>query len=264
MPSPREETSELPFGLSKPTDSGVVHMQTLRRAVGVVALALPFALLVGGNLRALLLHGDVGGQGGWVERSISAYFHTGMREVFVGSLSAIAVFLVCYKGYERRDDLAANLAGLCALVVALFPTHERPQAATHGGAPAPDSVTLFSGPAGADPEFVSKVHFAAAALFFVTLAVMSLYLFTRSDQVTPTPQKRLRNKVYVTCGVTILVCIALIAAGKLGFDEQFEAQTRFVFWLESVAVIAFGFSWLTKAEFVFKDPRPSTRSIRAG
>ena len=73
----------------------------------------------------------------------------------------------------------------------------------------------------------------------------------------------MRNKVYVACGVTILVCIALIAAGKLTLGEPFEARTRFVFWLESVAVVAFGVSWLTKAEFVFGDPRPSTRAPHA-
>jgi hypothetical protein len=261
MASQRQETAELPLGLSEPTGSSVVHIQTLRRAVGLVALALPFVLLVGGNVRALLLGEEAGGAGAWVERSISAYFHTGMREVFVGSLSAIAVFLVCYKGYERRDDLAANVAGFCALVVALFPTDERPREVTHAGAPGVDSVTLFSGPSGPDPAFVGRIHFAAATVFFVTLAVMSIFLFTRSNQATPTPQKRLRNKVYVACGVTILVCIALIAVGKFGLGEPFEARTRFVFWLESVAVVAFGFSWLTKAEFVFGDPHPPARSL---
>jgi hypothetical protein len=30
-----------------------------------------------------------------IEKSISAYYHTGMREVFVGILSALAIFLVC-------------------------------------------------------------------------------------------------------------------------------------------------------------------------
>ena len=238
--------------LACPTGSGVVHLRTLRRAVGLVAVGLPVALPVADGLRRALLR-VVGVGDGWVERSISAYFHTGVRELFVGSLCAIAVFLVCYRGYERRDDLAANVAGVCALVVALFPTHERPTTMPDSGARAPDSVTLFSDAATPDPGFVGTVHFAAAALFFVTLAAMSLVLFTRSDQTVPTPQKRRRNRVYVLCGVTILACIALIAVGKLLAGEAFEARTHFVFWLESVAVVAFGVSWLTKAQTVLAD-----------
>jgi len=33
-----------------------------------------------------------------------------------------------------------------------------------------------------------------------------------------------------------------------------------VFWLESIALAAFGFSWITKAEIVFEDP--GSKSIR--
>lgn len=36
--------------------------------------------------------------------------YTGMRDVFVGALCAIAVFLRSYRGYDRRDHIAGNLA----------------------------------------------------------------------------------------------------------------------------------------------------------
>jgi hypothetical protein len=217
-----------------------------------VAVGLPFALAIGENLRDLVLPHAARADRTLVEGSISAYFHTGMREVFVGSLCAIAVFLVCYKGYQRRDNLAAKFAGICALVVAVFPTRELSREATDTGVPPIDSATLFSSANAPDPAFVSYVHFSAAVIFFAILAYMSLFLFTISTKANPTPQKLQRNKVYRACGITIIVCIAVIAIGKF-FLSDAVSRTSYVFVFESIAVIVFGISWLTKAEVILAD-----------
>lgn len=252
-PSVGQRLQQLSSSMSKPTDSVVVHMRALRMAIGVIAFLLPLALILGENLRDAVLV-DGGGAGRrFIETSISAYFHTGVRELFVGSLFAIAVFLVCYRGYERRDEVAAKLAGGCALVIATFATRERSLEAMDTDVRPPDSVTFFSDALTPDPAWVGVVHFTAAAIFFVTLAVMSLFLFTRTDKPAPGAQKRKRNKVYVTCGVLILLSIAAIVIGKLSLSEAVEQRTSFVFWLETVAVMAFGTSWLTKAELIFGD-----------
>jgi NADH:ubiquinone oxidoreductase subunit 6 (subunit J) len=97
------------------------------------------------------------------------------------------------------------------------------------------------------------VHFISATIFFLTLAVMSLFLFTISTKPTMTDEKRNRNKVYIACGVTMVVCIVLIAAGKFFMTREWNEQTSFMFWLESIAVVAFGISWLTKAEVILAD-----------
>jgi heme A synthase len=250
MASLKERVTE---SLTEPTGSEVIHLRALRKAVGFVAVGLPFALAIGENLRDWILPHAARVDSALVEGSISAYFHTGMREVFVGSLCAIAVFLVCYKGYQRRDNLAANIAGSCALLVALFPTREQSREAADTGVPAIDSATLFSSANAPDPAFVSYVHFSAAVIFFVILAYMSLYLFTISTKANPTPQKLQRNTVYRFCGVTILVCIAVIAIGKFFLNDAVSEQTHYVFVFESIAVIIFGFSWLTKAEVLLAD-----------
>lgn len=241
--------------LDAPSDSHVIHMRTLRTAIGGIALGLPWALMLGENLRDQVLRRAGGADGHWLEASISAYFHTGMREVFVGSLCAIAIFLICYKGYERRDNLAANVAGLSALVVALFPTHERSREAADTGVRPPDSVTLFSDATAPDPSVVGGIHFLAAAIFFVTLAVMSLFLFTRTEAPAPTTQKNQRNRVYKACGIAIILALLLIVAAKLFAEEQLVERWGIVFWLETIAVTAFGVSWLTKAEVILKDAR---------
>jgi heme A synthase len=243
MPSLKERVTE---SLTEPTGSEVIHLKALRKAIGIVAVALPFALAIGENVRDWILPHAARADRTLVEGSISAYFHTGMREVFVGSICAIAVFLVCYKGYQRRDNLAANFAGSCALLVALFPTRERSLEASDTGVPAIDSATLFSSANAPDPAWVSYVHFTAAVIFFAILAYMSLYLFTISTKANPTPQKLQRNKVYRFCGYTILVCIAVIAIGKFFLPDSLSEQTSYVFIFESIAVITFGFSWLTR------------------
>jgi hypothetical protein len=82
--------------------------------VGLVALAL--------FLGASLVLEMAFGRTEWLG-SISAYYYTPVRSVFVGTLCAMGVCLIAIKGRDRpREDLMLNLAGMCAPVVALCPT----------------------------------------------------------------------------------------------------------------------------------------------
>ena len=254
MISLKEGVEVVARNLSQSTDSDVIHLRALRKAIGWVAVSLPFALVAGENLRDALLPSTAEGTQVIVEGSMSAYFHTGMREVFVGSLCAIGVFLVCYKGPERWDKLAARIAGFSVLVVALFPTGER---AREAGARTPDSVTIFSGADGADPAFVNTIHFLSAAVFFLTLAAMSMFLFTKSTQTNPTVPRQRRRRIYIGSGVVIVLAVILIAIGKM-MPDSVNDRVPFVFWLEAVAVVSFGISWLTKAHVIFGDEPMAT------
>ena len=94
-----------------PTAGLVMSYLGLRRAVGVVAVALPFVLLAG----KLLIDGP------GLPGSISAYYYTSMRNVLVGLLFMQGTFLLSYR-YDRRDTVAAAIAGIAVIGVALFPT----------------------------------------------------------------------------------------------------------------------------------------------
>lgn len=213
--------------------------------------------MAGENVRdRFLAPGTTAGR--WIEGSISAYYHTGMREVFVAILAALGIFLLCYKGPEKWDVLAAKLAGAAAILVALLPTSEPSREATDTGERLPDSVTLFSGPNALDPEIIGKLHYASAAVFFVTVALMALFLFTKTGGASPTAGKRLRNRIYRVSGVTILLAIGLIVVDKVLLGAAWSGGTSFVFWMETVAVTAFGVAWLTKSEVLLKD-RESAR-----
>ena len=50
-----------------------------------------------------------------LQRSISEYYVTAMRDVLVGVLFAIAWFLFSYRGYESKDDIAGDLA--CGVIM---------------------------------------------------------------------------------------------------------------------------------------------------
>lgn len=56
-----------------------------------------------------------------VQHSISAYFHTDARNVFVGVLCTIALCLFAHKVYSYIDNLVGNFAAIFALGVAFSP-----------------------------------------------------------------------------------------------------------------------------------------------
>ncbi len=253
MMSIKERVNDISEGLSRSTDTDVIQLRALRKAIGYVALALPFVLVVGENLRDYLISRTSAVNSRILEGSISAYFHTGMRELFVGSLFAISVFLVCYKGPQRWDSIAARIAGFSVFLVAIFPTNEIPRRVPDPDGRFFDAVTLFSGSDKADPVYVGKVHLIAAGIFFITLAMMSLFLFTRSNRTNPTVQKVQRNRIFRICGIVMILCIIAIGIVKIFLGDTWNQQTSMVFWLESIAVVSFGISWLTKAEVIFGD-----------
>ena len=200
----------------------------LRKAVGIIGIALPLTLVVG---KVLV-------QGGGIESSISCYYHTAMRNLFVGSLCAIGIFLLSCRGYDRKDAIAGRLACLFAIGVAFFPT-----------SPCPNSPP--------EPAYISKIHWSCAALLFLTLAYFCLALFTKTAPGSrPTERKLQRNLVYRACGVAILGSIFLIALINLvpTLDSSLTSLSP-VFWLESVAVLSFAVAWLTKGEAILKDQR---------
>lgn len=207
-----------------PDRSLVISYLVLRRAIGILGLSLPFVLVLGKTIF----------QGPGLETSMSRYYYTVAGDFFVGSLCAIGVFLLSYKGYERTDDLAGDLACVFAVGVALFPT-------------SPENPTSLQ-------RWIGVLHYAAAAGMFGTLAFFSLVLFRKTDCVGKMPlRKRQRNVVYTACGFTILGCIALLAALAFAPQDAPVRAWRPVFWLEAIAVVAFGISWITKGETILKD-----------
>ena len=198
-----------------------------RKTIGLLGIAFPFILSMGA---VILFHTGI-------QSSISSYYHTGMRDVFVGTLCVIGFFLLSYKGYERSDDIAGDLSCVFAVGVALFPT-------------TPDVTTASCA------RFIGYLHLSFATLFFLTLIYFSLFLFTKTNpEKSPSRRKLQRNKIYKACGYTMGICIFLIAIYSFLPDTMVSLLegNKPVFWLETIAVLAFGISWFTKGEAILKD-----------
>jgi hypothetical protein len=195
----------------------IYSFMALRKAVGWIGILLPFNLMLGVYLifkGAIPLY------------SLSQYYYSGMRDVLVGALSAIALFLFFYKGYNKWDIWTSNIAGFFALGIALFPTTQTGQ-----------------------QDLVGKLHFISAAIFFITLACISLFLFTKKDS-NPTRQKLQRNIIYIVCGIIILCSLISLAIYYKFFQSD---NSHFVFWAETIALVAFGLSWLIKGGTLYRD-----------
>ncbi len=214
--------------LSEIQNELVLPYKELRVTVGLLGMLMPLILYLGGRV----IFGKV------LQESISAYYHTGMRDVMVGILFSLGVFLFTYKGYGRADDIAGDLACFFAIGTALFPT-------------------LRSGETGEVYKLISIVHHIFAASFLLTLTYFCLALFTKSKHKPDdmSNMKKLRNKIYRICGGVMLLSILLIAVyfATFGAEGRFLGITNPIFWFETLAIFAFGFSWFVKSEVILKD-----------
>ena len=208
----------------------IISYMTLRKAIGFLGVGLPFVVSLGA---LIIFHTGIQG-------SISSYYYTGMRDVFVGILWTIGFFLLAYKGYTITDTIAGILGSIFAVGVSLFPT-------------APDQNPT------AGAVIIGHIHLVFAALFFLTLIFFSCFLFTKTstdpEHHPVTKRKRQRNVVYIVCSAVMAVSIVLIGIYHFLPDSTaalFKAYDP-IFWLETIAIIAFGISWLIKGETLLKD-----------
>ena len=208
---------------NKAPEMYVLSYFTIRIAIGILGISLPFILVLG----SIILDGKTE-----IINSISSYYHLHIGNALVGILCAVALFLFAYRGYDFRDNFAGHLGGIFALGIAFLPNNT------------------------ADPSsLIHILHFISAFLFFLVLIYFSVFLFTSSDQPKPYPKpKRNRNIVYYICGFTMLGCLFLIAVFMLWLKNYpCFVNIKPVFWLETFALIAFGISWITKGQAIFKD-----------
>lgn len=196
--------------------------------LGIIGLVLPGVLAVGKTIL----------DGPGIGPSIGSYYYSDMRNVFVVSFCAIGLltlFSIYYNldAYAPIDRVVQGVMCICAFGVGLFPT-----------TPPFADVTAWGIVRG-------YVHAICLIFFFLAFAYSSLVLFTRTAGNQPTPQKLVRNRVYRMCGFTILFCILFILSLQL-IGPRLEELSP-VFWLESLAMVAFGVASLVKTQVLLKD-----------
>jgi len=225
--------------MDKPPE--IISYYTMRRAIGILGISLPLILYAGSFFFGACKD---------IQSSISTYYHTNMRDVFVGFNCAVALFLFAYRGHDWKDNFAGYLGCIAVLGVAFLPC-------SIGSSPEPCLLTTsFHKP------IFGKLHNLCALLYFTTLIVYSLYLFpkTHMDMITREKkfmghQKKKRNVVYYICGGLMTSALLLIVAYMWFLGDLFPQLKKLspIFWLESVMLISFGTSWLTKGQLFFPD-----------
>jgi hypothetical protein len=144
------------------------------------------------------------------------------RVLFVGILFALGSFLFLYKGFSKREDWALNTAGVCALIVALFPMY-----AEIGYIP-----------------LSNYIHFGAALVLFMCMAYAAIFRHDDTLKMIPDAAVRRRYKVlYNIVGwfMALFPVIGLIAALSL------RTAQRETFWIEAAGIWAFAAYWFIKS-----------------
>ena len=251
-PNPALGSFERPVVLpAESDDPKVLYAKSylaIRTAVGLLAIALPIVLILG---EAIFLEGSV-----QVRGSISSYYHTPMRDVFVGTLSVCGFLLAMYMFGQRRLEYWYSLAaGLAALGVAFVPTGRPgiPESAPLCGA---DAVPSGCGPVQQllGETTAAGVHFAFAVVFVLCLARIALIFAYREDEYTK--RHGLANALRI-CAWAIVAAILWIGVG--GWLRLTIWRLTPLYVGEVVAVWAFGISWLLKGGFAQRflpAPRP--------
>ncbi|MDR2271509.1 MAG: hypothetical protein LBF27_11455 [Sphingobacterium sp.] len=206
--------------IKKIQNQNLFAYRRLRRAIGYLGIFLPIILV----LLSLFKFFNTA-----IQPSISHYYFTNLREIFTGTLCAVGLFLICYKGNGnsviwKNDNLLTNLAGFMAIAVAFIPTDPIGTSCTQ--------CTLIS-------IGLKELHYGFAAILFLTFAFLSIHVFTIGQESNgEIPMSILNeNNIYRFCGYGILVCIALIPLKLFG-------HATLVF--EAIALFLFGTSWLIK------------------
>lgn len=207
----------------------VVSFLTTGRAIAFLGLFLPASML----LWSLLTTSSIRG-------SLSEYYYTPVRDLMVGTLITMAVFLWSYRGFsDRDDDLRADrrvgkVAAVGAVIIAFFPIIPRND----------DRCTLVQCIIG--PRPAATVHGVGATAFFVCLAIFCLVLLPRS--VVRSPGAIVRVRIYLAAGWIIVAACVFIGIWQFLPAEIVFALGHFrpVFWAESLAIVSFSVAWIVR------------------
>jgi hypothetical protein len=209
----------------------IVSYFGLRNAIGWIGLIMPFAVRSIGRFVEEIE--DPG--------SISAYYYTGTRDIFVATLVLVGALLACYRSARPFDGYVAMVGGIAAAGVGLFPMNIKIASEILLKKPGFDTTSCYinHGPLG--------FHFVFVTLFFFAVCYLVLFSFPANTPVRPSQEKMRRNQIYKFCGVVMVAsCFSIGLMTLTGADQS-------IYWPETVAVVAFGIAWLVKGQTVLKD-----------
>lgn len=185
---------------------------TQRKFIGGLGICLPPLVL----LSCLLIPDK---PNGW-NQSMSITYH--LSPVLTAGLSAVALFLWFYEGYDDSDKWINRAAAIASLFVAFVPCSASWASPLIGVLQLPQSISNF-------------IHDVAALLLFIFLFTNVLFNFTKGT--------------YVIANVCYYIISALMLLDFLNLLlSQFFHYGFSIWWFEFVFLILFGIAWLIKGK----------------
>ncbi len=208
-------------------NNDVNSFRRIRKSIGVLGISLPIILF----LFSLIPFFKTS-----IQPTISNYYYTNLRELFTGVLCAVGLFLIRYKGHSnpnffKNDSKLTNIAGFMAFGVALMPT-----------SPNSCSDKIYSLIPLCNKE-LGWLHYGFAGILFLTLAIISINVFTIGQAKNPEiPLSKFNeNNIYKICGYLMLLFILLTP-----ICATFDCFNYSTLIFEALMLFVFGASWLIK------------------
>jgi len=182
----------------------------LSLGIGIIAVLLPVLLMIAGGYQD--------------HDSLSSFYHTKggpTRDIMVGSLCAVGVFLFLFHGLSALENWLLNAAGVAVSLVALVPS---PGDTGYGNA---------------------WVHRGAAIIFFLLLAVVAIFLSKgRIKDIVDEKKKRWFAMAYTAAGAAMFAMPLIVAALQFLPEQMFK--DHWVFWAECAGIWSFSAYWFLK------------------
>jgi hypothetical protein len=152
--------------------------------------------------------------------SISVYYYTAARNVFVAALCCLGVMLIVYKGSKDTEDVLLNLAGTLAFFVAFVPTK----------VPDPPGPKQMSPTPGERLAAIDNNVGAAVVALVVAAAIIAFVYFGKRSRGETTPWG---NWLRVT---SVMILAGFVAVFLLA-PNLFQAAAHYVAAIAIFAII---------------------------
>jgi hypothetical protein len=224
------------FGSSQLTGRESAVTQTGEESVVQTYAGLRLAMV----FLVILLFASVAFQirsAGCLQSSISAYYYTPVRPIFVAALCAIGACLIIYRGSTNPENVFLDFSGFLAFIVAFVPTQINRDACGTSNLPLPAEVSL-----------AVRNNAGTVLLVGILAAVVAVWLSRGRYAETGRP----------SLSTMLSMCISLVALAA-GFTFYLVSPARFERYGHEIAAVTLFLGILAVIIFNARDLRSTYR-----